>query len=164
MARQVTKAASNRYCQARLEAAKCNDRLASREGASEELGCVSEDCLKKYELDITKPPNDAVAIMAETYNSPELAVWYCANECPLGRWCREVPEMPPERTYIRLTNTLDKLDSSMKELAEILDDGKITADETATALELWDEFLEARRRIDETLAILEKVQKTGKEV
>lgn len=157
MARQVTKAVSNRYCQARLEAAKCNDRLASRAGASEELVCVSEDSLKKYELDITKPPNDVVAIMAETYNSPELAIWYCANECPLGRWCREVPEMPPERSYIRLANTLDKLDSSMKELAEILDDGEIDRSEAETASQLWDEFLEARRRIDETLAILKKV-------
>lgn len=160
MARQVTKAASDRYCQARLEAAKCNDRLASRASAAEELGCISEDCLKKYELGITKPPNDAVAIMADTYNAPELVLWYCANECPLGKHCREVPEMPPERTFVRLTNTLDRLDSSMKELAEILDDGVITEDETKAALRLWNEFLEARRRIDETLAILEKVQKT----
>lgn len=159
MARQVTKAVANRYCQARLEAAKCNDRLSSRAGAAEELGCVSEDCLKKYELDITKPPNDAVAIMVETYNAPELAVWYCANECPLGRWCREVPQMPPERTYIRLTNTLDRLNGSMREFAEILDDGIIDTTEAEKALQLWDDFLEARRRIDETLAILEKVQR-----
>lgn len=63
MARQVTKAVSNRYCQARLEAAKCNDKLASRASTAEVLGCVSEDCIKKYELGITKPPNDVVAIM-----------------------------------------------------------------------------------------------------
>lgn len=160
MARQVTKAVSNRYCQARLEASKCNDRLASRASAAEVLGCVSEDCLKKYELDITKPPNDVVALMADAYNAPELVLWYCANECPLGKNCREVPEMPPERTFIRLTNTLDKLNSSMKELAEILDDGVIEGEEAQTALRLWDNFLEARRRIDETLALLEKMQKS----
>lgn len=160
MARQVTKAVSNRYCQARLEASKCNDRLASRASAAEVLGCVSEDCLKKYELDITKPPNDVVALMADAYNAPELVLWYCANECPLGKNCREVPEMPPERTFIRLTNTLDKLNSSMKELAEILDDGVIEGEEAQTALRLWDDFLEARRRIDETLALLEKMQKS----
>ena len=159
MARQVTKAVSNRYCQARLEASKCNDRLASRASAAEVLGCVSEDCLKKYELDITKPPNDVVALMADAYNAPELVLWYCANECPLGKNCREVPEMPPERTFVRLTNTLDKLNSSMKELAEILDDGIIEGDEAKTALRLWDDFLEARRRIDETLVVLEKTQK-----
>lgn len=159
MARQVTKAVSNRYCQARLEASKCNDRLASRASAAEVLGCVSEDCLKKYELDITKPPNDVVALMADAYNAPELVLWYCANECPLGKNCREVPEMPPERTFVRLTNTLDKLNSSMKELAEILDDGVIEGEEAKTALRLRDDFLEARRRIDETLALLEKMQK-----
>lgn len=160
MARQVTKAGANRYCQARLEAAKCNERLASRAGASEELGCVSEDCIKKYELGITKPPNDVVAIMADAYNSPELVLWYCANECPLGKNCREVPEMPPERTFIRLTNTLNRLNTSMRELAEIMDDGIEGDEDKKKILRLWDDFLEARRRIDETLAVLEKLQNT----
>lgn len=156
MARQVTKAVANRYCQARLEAAKCNERLASRASASEVLGCVSEDSIKKYELGITKPPNDVVAIMADAYNSPELVNWYCANECPLGKNCREIPEMPPERAFVRLTNTLEKLKSSMKELAEILDDGIIERSEADTALQLREDFLEARRRMDEILALLEK--------
>lgn len=158
MARQVTKAVSNRYCQARLEAAKCNDKLASRASTAEVLGCVSEDCLKKYELDITKPPNDVVALMADAYNSPELVLWYCANECPLGKNCREVPEMPPERTFIRLTNTLNRLNTSMRELAEIMDDGIEGDEDKKKILRLWDDFLEARRRIDETLAVLEKLQ------
>ncbi len=160
MARKVTKAASNRYCQARLEAAKGNDRLASRLSASEELGCVSEDSLKKYELGIVKPSNDIVAIMADTYNAPELIFWYCANECPLGRNCREIPEMPPERAYIRMENTIHNLNDAMKRLAEILDDGVIDRSEVKTALQLWEEFLEARRRIDETMVFLEKSQNT----
>lgn len=158
MARQVTKAVVNRYCQARLEAAKVNERLASRAGASEVLGCVSEDSIKKYELGITKPPNDVVALMADAYNAPELIVWYCANECPLGKNCREIPEMPPERAFVRLTNTLEKLNGSMKELAEILDDGVIELSEAGTASQLRDDFLEARRRMDETLTVLEKLQ------
>lgn len=160
MARQVTKAGSNRYCQARLDAAKCNEKLASRASAAEVLGCVSEDCIKKYELGITKPPNDVVALMADAYNSPELVLWYCANECPLGRNCREVPEMPPERTFVRLTNTLNKLNASMQELAEIMDNGIEDDTDGNRILRLWDDFLEARRRIDETLAVLEKLQNT----
>ena len=59
---------------------------------------VTEDSLKKYELAINRPPNIVVAMMADAYNAPELRPWYCANECPLGKDCREVPEMPPERT------------------------------------------------------------------
>ena len=158
MARQVTKAVGNRYCQARLEAAKCNEKFASRIGAADELPGVTEDSLKKYELDITRPPNDVVALMADAYNSPELILWYCANECPLGKNCREVPEMPPERTFIRLTNTLNRLDASMRELAELMDEGVENDAEPDRIPKLRDEFLEARRRIDETLAVLDKLQ------
>lgn len=38
MGRSATKAAGNVYYQARIEAAKWNDRLCSREGAAEALG------------------------------------------------------------------------------------------------------------------------------
>lgn len=158
MSRQVTKAGSNRYCQARLEAAKCNERFGSRIGAVEELAGVTEDSLKKYELGITRPPNDVVALMADAYNAPELVLWYCANECPLGKHCREVPEMPPERTFIRLTNTLNRLDDAMRELAELMDEGAENDGDNERIPRLCDEFLEARRRIDETLAVLEKLQ------
>ena len=158
MARQVTKAGSNRYCQARLEAAKCNEHFGSRIGAVEELPGVTEDSLKKYELGITRPPNDVVALMADAYNAPELILWYCANECPLGRNCREVPEMPPERTFIRLTNTLHRLDDAMRELAELMDEGAENDTDDERIDRLCDEFLEARRRIDETLVHLEKLQ------
>lgn len=158
MARQVTKAGDNRYCQARLEAAKWNEKLLTRSGAADVMGCVTEDSIKKYELGLTRPPNDAVALMADAYNAPELVLWYCANECPLGRNCREVPEMPPERTFVRLTNTLNKLTASMQELAELMDSGMEDETERRKIPKLWDEFLEARRRIDETLAVLEKLQ------
>lgn len=159
MPRQVTKAHQNRYCQARLEAAKYNDRFASRASAAEEIPGVTEDSLKKYELDITRPPNDVIALMADAYNAPELILWYCSNECPLGRNCREVPEMPPERTFVRLTNTLNKLDDAMRELAELMDDGAEKDSDSTRIPRLRGEFLEARRRIDETLATLEKMQR-----
>lgn len=159
MPRQVTKASQNRYCQARLEAAKYNDRFASRASAAEELPGVTEDSLKKYELDITRPPNDVIALMADAYNAPELILWYCSHECPLGRNCREMPEMPPERTFVRLTNTLNKLDDAMRELAELMDDGAEKDADSTRIPRLRGEFLEARRRIDETLATLEKMQR-----
>lgn len=81
-----------------------------------------------------------IAIMADAYNAPELVLWYCANECPLGKNCREIPDMPPERAYVRLVNTLDNLKSSMKDLAEILDDGVIEQSEAETASQLLDDF------------------------
>lgn len=158
MARQVTKAVTNRYCQARLEAAKYNDKFSSRASAAEELGCITEDSLKKYELDITNPPNDVVAIMADAYNSPELIMWYCANECPLGKHSREMPKMPPERAVLRMTNVADDITISLQELSKILDDGRVDDEEREKIPKLFEDFLEVRRRVDEILTVLEKVQ------
>ncbi|MEG1559373.1 MAG: hypothetical protein RR398_00710 [Clostridia bacterium] len=100
MSKQVTKAAGNRYCQARLEAARYNPKFLTRATAVDELSGITEDRLKKYGLDIVRSPNEAVAIMADAYNEPELRAWYCANECPLGRDCREIQQMPPERALV----------------------------------------------------------------
>ena len=158
MPRQATKAAGNRYCQARMRAAEFNDCFASRAAAAEAISGISEEMLKKYELDITKPPNDVVALMADAYRAPELILWYCSHECPLGKNCREVPEMPPERTFVRLTNTLNRLDDAMRELAELMDDGPENDRDETRSQRLKDDFLEARRRIDETLTVLDKLQ------
>lgn len=157
MPREATKATGNRYFEARMRAAKWNEKLLTRAGAAEFLPGVTEDSLKKYELDINRPPNVVVALMADAYNEPELILWYCANECPLGGRCREVPEMPPERTFVRLTNTMNNLGDAMRELAQLMDDGAERR-EAEQVEHLRDEFLEARRRIDETLAVLEKLQ------
>ena len=89
MSKQATKACGNRYFEARMRAAKFNEKLFTRAGASEVIPGVTEDSLKKYELDINRPPNIVVALMADAYNEPELRQWYCANECPLGKDCRE---------------------------------------------------------------------------
>ena len=57
-----------------MRAAKYNEKLLTRAGAVEYLPGVTEDSLKKYELDITRPPNVVVALMADAYNEPELTV------------------------------------------------------------------------------------------
>lgn len=87
MSRQATKACGNRYFEARMRAVKYNEKLFTRAGAIDFLPGVTEDSLKKYELDITRPPNIVVALMADAYNEPELRAWYCVNECPLGKDC-----------------------------------------------------------------------------
>lgn len=51
------------YFQCRKEAAKYNDRLSSREGASEMLN-VSVSSLSNYELGLTPVPTDVVVRMA----------------------------------------------------------------------------------------------------
>lgn len=161
MPKQVTIAASNRYCQSRLKAAKYNEDFATRSKAVEHLSGVTEDSLKKYELDINRPPNIVVALMADAYNDPELRSWYCANECPLGKDCREIPEMPAERVLLRLNNAKGGIEGVVSSLSEILDDGKLDEDEVAELPKLRTELLEVRRRMDEALALLERVGRSG---
>lgn len=162
MSRQATKAVGNRYYEARMRAAKYNEKLLTRAGAVDLLPGVTEDSLKKYELDITRPPNIVVALMADAYNEPELRQWYCVNECPLGKDCREIPEMPAERALIRLQNSIREMESVTTQLSLILEDGEVTAEELPTLGEVRDKLLEFRRRADENLAALERAAKAGK--
>ena len=141
-----------------MRAAKYNEKLLTRAGAVEYLPGVTEDSLKKYELDITRPPNIVVALMADAYNEPELRAWYCSHECPLGKDCREIPEMPPELVLIRLQNTKDVVNAVAARLSEMLDDGIVDEDEARQLPQLRNKLLEVRRRMDEVLATLEKLQ------
>ena len=159
MQSRVTKAAGNRYCQARLKAAKYNEKLLTRAGAVDYLPGVTEDSLKKYELDITKTPNTVVALMADAYAEPELRAWYCANECPLGKdRIAEISDMPPERCVLRMRRHMDDMQDALTEFAEIVEDGVITPEELEMVPEIKKRFTEARQKVDEMLAAIEKIE------
>lgn len=162
MPRQATKATGNRYYEARMKAARYNEKLLTRAGAIDFLPGVTEDSLKKYELDITRPPNVVVALMADAYNEPELRQWYCVNECPLGKDCREIPKMPAERALLRLQNSAYDMEELTKQLSQIMDDGKVSESERPLIPQIRDRLLEFRRRADENLAALEKAARIGK--
>lgn len=162
MPKQATKASGNRYYEARMRAAKWNEQLLTRAGAVDYLPGVTADSLKKYELDITRPPNIVVALMADAYNEPELRQWYCTNECPLGKDCREVPEMPAERALLRLQNSLGEMEQLTRQLSLIMEDGTLDADEQQRIPQLREKLLEFRRRADENLTMLERAAKSGK--
>lgn len=161
MSRQATKACGNRYYEARMRAAKYNEKLLTRAGAVECLPGVTEDSLKKYELDITRTPNTVVALMADAYSEPELRAWYCANECPLGKDCREIPEMPAERALIRLQNSVYEMEQLTRQLSLLMEDGTIETDQQSIIPQLRDRLLEFRRRADENLAVLERAARRG---
>ncbi len=79
------KASMNVYREARLKAAKYNDKLSSREGAAELL-YVHPSTIATYELDTVKNPSvDMVVMMADLYNAPELENYHCTHECPIGK-------------------------------------------------------------------------------
>ena len=72
MGNGCTKENQNVYFRARKEASMVNEKLFSREGASELLG-ISVSTLADYELGNTKVvPVDKVVLMADLYNCPDL--------------------------------------------------------------------------------------------
>ena len=120
--------AQNVFAKARLRAAEFNPAYQTRRAASEELVTVTEDCLKRYELGLSTPGSDTVAILADAYNAPELRSWYCSNVCPLGQR-PEIPDVSPEGAVMRFMTSLRGTAKLTAEISQILDDGEITAEE-----------------------------------
>lgn len=163
MTRQVTKAAENIYCRARLQAAKFNAKFSSREGASEELG-ISKDSLNQYELDLCKVvPVDKVVIMADAYNAPELLNNYCCNECPIGK--RIIEPIDNEninnlfRFAVLTTNTLEESPRIQKLLFKIVEDGVIDESEKEELQVIVDFFSKLEMRASELKIYAKKLMK-----
>ncbi len=131
MGRRPTKAVDNPFCKARLEAAWYNDRLFSKEGASELLG-VSVSTLSDYELGVTKViPPDMVVKMADLYNAPELENYYCTNMCPLGCNIPKASVEELDRISLRALATFRKVEETREILLDITADGVIAEEEKA---------------------------------
>lgn len=129
MGRKPTKAADSPFCQARLAAAKYNEKLLSKEGASELLG-VSVSTLSDYELGLTKVvPPDMVLKMADLYNAPELVNIYCRCMCPLGSDMPEISLDDLDRISVKALASFRKISETRDDLLDIVEDGVITEDE-----------------------------------
>lgn len=132
MGNDGTKDNQNVYFRARKEAAKYNERLSSREGASEMLG-ISSSTLADYELGITKfVPVDKVVLMADLYNRPELRTGYCKHECPIGKHISLATSVSGiEGIALRLIREFDseKIKDMQRNLLDIAADGIISDDE-----------------------------------
>lgn len=139
MANDCMKANENIYFRCRKEAAKYNDKLNSRESASELLG-VSVSSLADYELGNTKVvPVDKVVLMADLYNAPQLLNGYCARECPIGCGKDIATEIQPiERTTVGLLDLLqnEKISRYMSALTSIAVDGQVSEDEKSKMTEI----------------------------
>ncbi len=150
MPKQATKAADNVFYKARIAAATCNDRLASREGASEELG-IDRTRLARIELGSLNPYPEEVLLMADYYDAPELANFYCSRMCPLGK--KTVPPAEAQnidRLTIRIISALDDADGIAEAILDIAEDGIITPDES--------------ERLQQVIAALEKIEVTAQEM
>ena len=121
--------AASRYYLARMEAAEKNERLSSREGASEETG-IDRKRMQRIEIGTLNPYPEEVLLMADAYHAPELLNFHCSQCCPIGQ--RTVPraEMNElDRITVKFLNALEQIRDSDKELLQIAQDGTLTADE-----------------------------------
>lgn len=156
MGRGATKAAGNVWYEARINAAKWNDKLSSREGASEKLG-VCIDTINNAERGLYKcMPVDVAVIMADEYKAPHLLNYYCLHECPIG--CRqsisdEVCDL--DRLTVKLMKNLrvSELESIKESLLDIAEDGKISEEEKPELRRIL-EYLDGVAKLVSELKIL----------
>lgn len=164
MGNGTTKDIQNVYFRARKEAAVYNERLCSRESASEMLG-VSPSTLADYELGITKVvPVDKVVLMADLYNCPELRTGYCKHECPIGKHMSVATEAGSiEGIALRLIKELDtdSLKKMKYEMVTICADGVISKDEIPALKKLLKQLDSMSVAISELKLAGEKILKGG---
>ena len=115
MPKMATKAADNVFYQARMAAAKWNDRLSSREGAADVTG-LDRTRIAYIELGTINPYPEEILILADCYNAPELCNHYCSRMCPLG--CQTVE---PLEVKALESSTLQLL-AAIRNLPEVKDD------------------------------------------
>lgn len=129
MSKRATKATDNVFYQARMEAAKWNDRLSSREGAAEVTG-LDRTRIAYIELGTINPYPEEILILADCYNAPELCNHYCSRMCPLGRQTIEPVEVKGlESVTLQLLSSIRTLPAITDELVDIVEDGQIDEDE-----------------------------------
>ncbi len=129
MPKQSTMCADNDFYKARIAASSCNDRLASREGASEETG-IDRTRLARIELGNLIPYPEEVILMAETYDAPQLTNHYCSKVCPLGK--KTIPSAKLrslDRLTICIVTALGDASKIKEAILEVAKDGTITPDE-----------------------------------
>lgn len=163
MPKMATKAADNVWYQARIAAAAWNDKLKSREGASEVTG-IDRTRLAYIELGTVIPHPDEALMLSDVYNAPELCNHFCSTQCPLG--CVKVEPVKLaelEGTTLQLLKTLNALDITtiQTDLVDIAADGTIDEDERPRMEAILFALTETAKKI-EALKLL-FLKQTGRE-
>lgn len=125
MPKKATKAADNVFYQARMEAAKWNDKLGSREGAAEITG-LDRTRIAYIELGTANPYPEEILILSDCYNAPELCNYYCSRMCQLG--CQTVEHLEVkelESATLQLLSAIRDLPRLTDDLVDIVEDGEI---------------------------------------
>lgn len=156
MPKKATKAAGNVLYQARMEAAKWNEKLNSREGAAEITG-LDRTRIAYMELGTVMPYPEEVLILADTYNAPELCNHYCSRKCPIGRETIELIELKElEAATLQLMASLRELPEITTELVDIVEDGKVDDDEKEAMETILTKLRKAAKKIQALELIYQK--------
>lgn len=146
----------NQYREARLNAAKYNERLSTLEGAAEALSDQDDDSMLapntvgRWERGRSIPSNHKVVDMAWMYNAPHLLVNYCST-CPIGKdRISPVEEKPLGTLAIRLHNMGKIIEAYGDEFLQIAEDNVVDDDE--------------RPRFDEIVADIKRMGKVISEI
>lgn len=163
MGRRATVATDNVWYEARINAAKYNDKLKSREGAAELLG-MSVSSVSDAELGLTKiMPVDKAVLMADVYNAPQLLKYYCNNECPIGGCgCLSEELKSIEKITVdilRQTKTSD-LEYIREKMLDIAADGEVSQSELAELRDVEDYLTRLCKTVSELKTLVQIVSKT----
>ncbi len=130
MSKPATKAANSEFYLARMAATSFNDKMASREGAAEEIG-IDRTRLARIELGSINPYPEEVLLMSDTYDAPQLMNFYCSHVCPIGRQTVEPCEMLDfDRMMFRALGALQDAERISETIIGIAKDGRVGQDET----------------------------------
>ena len=109
----------------------------TREKAAELIPGFSPERIEKIENGRTQiQPEDAL-LLAKYYRAPALLNHYCCEECPIGQ-VHAVRTESKELAQIAVEtlNAVNKLNRSKDRLLEIVEDGRVRADEYADFIEI----------------------------
>lgn len=157
MPRTATKAADNVFYKTRMEAAKWNEKLSSREGAAEVTG-LDRTRLASIELETVTPYPEDVLMLADTYNAPELMNHFCSCICPLGRQTVETLEVKGlALATLQLLSSAQSFQSVINDLVSVTDDGVIDESEKQTMANILETLGETSKKIEELKLVVQKI-------
>lgn len=157
MPKRATKAGSNVFYQARMTAASYNDKLASREGASEETG-IDRNRIAYTELGTITPYPEEVLVYADAYNAPELCHHFCASLCPIGRETMDdISIKGLEQASLKLLASTKCIAGLREELLDIAEDGVIDDEEKPRMASVLEQLRKASNDIKALELVYQKM-------
>lgn len=156
----ATKAANSVFYKARMEAARTNEMLRSREGAAEVLG-LDRTRIARIELGTIYPYPEEVVLMADAYNAPELMNYFCCMDCPIGkRTFTPTGLQELDRMTIDILAAVEGIGGVNAKLLRIVSDGKISREELPDMQQILKALQEVSKAASELQIYLSKVKGT----